>query len=73
MKTAYTTINWEGEGTVDDQQGKLELIAFKSFSANDELVYIIDFLNKNLKDKHIMFGLTKDREKEEMTINIYEF
>lgn len=58
---------------MDDQQGKLELIAFKSFSTNDELVYIIDFLNKSLKDKHIMFGLTKDREKEEMTINIYEF
>lgn len=54
-------------------QGKLELIAFKSFRANDELVYVIDFLNKNLKDKKIMFGLTKNKEANEMTINIYEF
>lgn len=54
-------------------QGKLELIAFKSFSSNDELVYVIDFLNKSLKDKKIMFGLTKDKEHEQMTINVYEF
>lgn len=54
-------------------QGKLELIAFKSFSSNDELVYVIDFLNKSLKDKKIMFGLTKDKEHQQMTINIYEF
>jgi hypothetical protein len=54
-------------------QGKLELIAFKSFATNDELVYVIDFLNKSLKDKNIMFGLTKDKEAAQMTINIYEF
>ncbi|MDD3853128.1 MAG: YpmA family protein [Syntrophomonadaceae bacterium] len=58
---------------MEEDNGKLELIAFKTFSANNELVYIIDFLNKNLKQKNIMFGLTKDKEKEEMTINIYEF
>lgn len=58
---------------MDETQGKLELIAFKSFKSHDELVYIIDFLNKTLKDKHIMFGLTKDRDKDEMTINVYEF
>lgn len=55
------------------KQGKLELIAFKSFNKSDELVYVIDFLNKNLKDKKIMFGLTKDKEHDKMTINIYEF
>ncbi len=55
------------------EQGKLELIAFKSFGINDELVYVIDFLNKSLKDKKIMFGLTKDKKQEQMTINIYEF
>ena len=58
---------------MEEDNGKLELIAFKTFSANNELVYIIDFLNKNLKQKNIMFGLTKDKEKDEMTINIYEF
>lgn len=57
----------------DKDQGKLELIAFKNFSINDELVYVIDFLNKNLKDKRIMFGLTKDKNQGQMTINIYEF
>lgn len=60
-------------GEESKDQGKLELIAFKSFPSNDELVYVIDFLNKNLKDKKIMFGLTKDKEHQQMTINIYEF
>jgi hypothetical protein len=75
MNTASTTINWEGEPLMDDQQGKLVIIAHKTFKADPELVYIVDFLNKALKDKQIMFGLTKDRDKdkEEMTINIYEF
>lgn len=57
----------------DKSQGKLELIAFKSFNENDELFYVIDFLNKSLKDKNIMFGLSKDKENGKMTINIYEF
>jgi hypothetical protein len=56
-----------------EEKGKLELIASKRFAQNDELVYVIDFLNKNLKIKNIMFGLTKDSENGEMTINIYEF
>ncbi|MGR6835860.1 YpmA family protein [Syntrophomonas erecta] len=58
---------------MEEEKGKLELIAYKNFKDNGELVYIIDFLNKNLKNKNIMFGLTKDKEKDEMTINIYEF
>lgn len=56
-----------------EEKGKLELIASKKFATNDELVYVIDFLNKNLKIKNIMFGLTKDSGNGEMTINIYEF
>jgi hypothetical protein len=55
----------------ETEQGGLELIAQKSFSANLELVRLVDFLNKNLKSKHIMFGITK--EKDLMTVNIYEF
>jgi hypothetical protein len=58
---------------LDEEKAKLELIASKSFPANDQLVYIIDFLNKNLKNKKIMFGLTKSKKTDEMTINIYEF
>ncbi|HWP98288.1 MAG TPA: YpmA family protein [Syntrophomonadaceae bacterium] len=58
---------------MEEDKGKLELIAFKTFHANQELVYVIDFLNKSLKEKKIMFGLTKDKETETMTVNIYEF
>lgn len=53
--------------------GKLELIAHKSFSSSPELVYVIDFLNKSLKEKRIMFGLSKDKNNpDHMVIKIYE-
>jgi len=58
---------------VEQDSGKLELIAHKSFPASDELVRVVDFLNKNLKTKKIMFGVSKDKETNLMTINIYEF
>ena len=58
----------ENQGT-----GKLDLIASKSFTANDELVRLVDYLNKNLKSKQILFGITRDNDKKHMTINIYEF
>jgi hypothetical protein len=57
----------------EEEHGKLELIAHKSFNANDELVRVVDFLNKNLKAKQIMFGISKDKDKDTMTINVYEF
>lgn len=53
--------------------GKLELIAHRSFASSPELVYVIDFLNKSLKDKRIMFGLSKDKNNpDNMVIKIYE-
>jgi len=52
--------------------GKLELLARKTFNGNPELNKVVDFLNKTLKFKKLMFGLTKDRETGEMTISIYE-
>ncbi|OPX92385.1 MAG: hypothetical protein A4E53_00533 [Pelotomaculum sp. PtaB.Bin104] len=52
--------------------GKLELIAVKSFKAYDDMYKIIDFLNKTLKNKHVIFGLTKDVAKDTMKISIYE-
>lgn len=58
---------------MEKERGKLELIAHKSFSANDELIRVVDFLNKNLKEKKIMFGISKDKDKNQMTINVYEF
>lgn len=57
----------------EDDGGKLELIACKSFPANDELVRIVDFLNKNLKSRKVMFGVSKDKENDLMNIKIYEF
>lgn len=56
----------------ENDSGKLELIARQNFPANYDLVKVVDFLNKNLKDKRIMFGVSKDREKNQMTISIYE-
>ncbi len=54
--------------------GKLELIAHKSFASSPELVYVIDFLNKSLKNKKVMFGLSKDKQNaDQMVIKIYEF
>lgn len=58
---------------MEENQAKLELIAHKSFTANDELIRVVDFLNKNLKGKKIMFGITKDKEENKMTLKIYEF
>ncbi len=58
---------------MSDEKDKLEIIAMKSFPNNPDLVYVVDFLNKSLKEKRIMFGLTKDKDKNNMTINIYEF
>ncbi|TGE36830.1 DUF4264 domain-containing protein [Desulfosporosinus fructosivorans] len=53
-----------------DQHGKLDLIATQRFSPNGELYKVVDFLNKNLKDYKLMFGLTKKEDK--MVISVYE-
>jgi len=63
--------DWEVNNNQGEQNG-LQLIARKTFRANDELVKVVDFLNKHLKDRKVLFGLTKDRDGQEMTINIYE-
>ncbi|PKM76487.1 MAG: DUF4264 domain-containing protein [Firmicutes bacterium HGW-Firmicutes-15] len=65
---------WKGGWALaEENEGKLELISCKSFQANDELVRVVDFLNKNLKSKKVMFGISKDKENDLMNINIYEF
>ncbi len=56
----------------EHKNGKLELIAQKSFPAGDELVRVIDFLNKTLKSKNIILGISKDKATNRMIINIYE-
>lgn len=55
-----------------DNSGKLELLARKTFGGSPELIKVVDFLNKTLKSKKLMFGLSKDRDTGEMTISIYE-
>lgn len=49
---------------------KLELIATKTLPAHPNLYKVVDFLNKTLKHKKVMFGLTK--KEETMTISVYE-
>ncbi|MDI3541078.1 hypothetical protein H0A61_02528 [Koleobacter methoxysyntrophicus] len=50
--------------------GKLELIATKELPINNDLYKLIDFLNKTLKDKNLIFGLSKT--KDSMIISVYE-
>lgn len=56
----------------EPSEDKFELIAQKSFPANDDLVRVVDFLNRTLKDRKIIFGLSLQKEKNEMTMSIYE-
>jgi len=49
---------------------KLELKATVEVEDNLELYKVVDFLNKNLKEKNLIFGLSKKENK--MTISIYE-
>jgi len=49
---------------------KLELKATLELSYDFELYRIVDFLNKNLKDKKIIFGLSKKDER--AVISIYK-
>ena len=48
----------------------LEIKAVIELEKNGELYKLVDFLNKNLKSKGVIFGLTKKREK--MNITLYE-
>jgi len=56
----------------EQNQGKLELIALKTFKTNDEIYLLVDFLNKSLKEHNLIFGLTKDSTDQTMSIAIYE-
>ncbi|MFZ5651561.1 MAG: YpmA family protein [Bacillota bacterium] len=56
----------------DQKEDKLEVIATKSFPPYSDMYRVVDFLNKSLKEKKVMFGLTKDRKSGMMTITIYE-
>jgi hypothetical protein len=55
-----------------ENAGKLELISTKTFKSYDDMYKVVDFLNKTLKDKKVIFGLTKNINQGTMTISIYE-
>ena len=55
----------------EEQKGLL-LIAVKSFEPCDEMYKIVDFLNKTLKERRVMFGLAKN-DRGTMDIKVYEF
>ncbi len=50
--------------------GKMELIATQRFQDDPQLYKIIDYLNRTLKARHLLFGLTKNEDG--MNISIYE-
>jgi len=54
------------------EKDKLELIATKTLKSYDEMYKVVDFLNKTLKHKKVMFGLSKNSEEDTMTISVYE-
>ena len=49
---------------------KLELIATKEFSHYEDMYKVVDFLNKNLSEYDIVFGITEKDGKS--IINIYK-
>lgn len=58
---------------MDEQnRDKLEIIASKTFKPYDDMYKVVDYLNKTLKHKKVMFGLTRDNESQAVTITIYE-
>lgn len=49
---------------------KLELIATQTIPNNDNLYILIDFLNRTLKHKDLIFGVSQKND--EMVVSIYE-
>lgn len=52
--------------------GKLVPIAVKKFANWEELYMVVDFLNKTLKHKQVIFGLSKSKDDDTMALSIYE-
>jgi len=52
------------------KEGKLELIAKKELQYSDELYQLVDFLNKNLKNRSLIFGISKEGDR--AVVSIYE-
>lgn len=52
------------------KMSKLELIAKTEMVYNEELYKLVDFLNKNLKNKQVIIGISKKDDK--AIISVYE-
>lgn len=55
---------------MDEKAGKIELIGIQKVKANSELYKVVSFLNKNLKEHNLMFGLSK--KEDIMILSVYE-
>lgn len=51
-------------------EDKLELIATQTVPYNDDLYVLVDFLNRTLKHKKLIFGMSQRNG--EMVVSIYE-
>lgn len=47
------------------------VIGAKDVIASDDLYVLIDFLNRTLKEKDVIFGLAKAKEEGKCTVTIY--
>ena len=51
---------------------KLTVLATHLCTATDDLYQLVDFLNRNLKDKDVIFGLSKSQDEEgKMVLTLY--
>lgn len=46
----------------------LNIIGVMEFNEYEEMYKIVDFLNKNLKDRDLIFGLTRENGKDKLFI-----
>jgi len=57
---------------MNNGEGKLDLIATKTVPEWEHLYTVVNFLNKNIKDRNIIIGLSKCKTNNQMVVNIYE-
>lgn len=55
-----------------EEKGKLEILASITIQESEDLYKVVDFLNRTLKEKRVIFGLKKVKNEPKMTLYIYE-
>ena len=50
----------------------LAVMATIDLKATEDLYLLVDFMNRNLKDKDIIFGLSKSNQEGHYTITLYK-